>query len=60
MRLITLYLPEIYIRALDELVPKHYPNRSEIIRTAVRDLLIEELWSKQGYPTNTGNKLESE
>ena len=40
MRLITLYLPESYLRALDELVRQgYYPNRAEAIRVAVRDLL---------------------
>jgi len=43
MKLITLYLPEPYIRALDGLVErKYYPNRAEAIRIAVRDLLREE------------------
>jgi len=47
MRLITLYLPEPYIRALDRLVAeKKYPNRAEAIRIAVRDLLSIEAWGK--------------
>ncbi|MCW4014879.1 MAG: ribbon-helix-helix domain-containing protein [Candidatus Bathyarchaeota archaeon] len=45
MKLITLHLPEQYIRALDRLVDeKFYPNRAEAIRTAVRDLLSVEAW----------------
>ena len=45
MRLITLHLPEPYILALDRLVEeKMYPNRSEAIRVAVRDLLKVEAW----------------
>jgi len=45
MRVITLHLPELYIRALDQLVnEKYYPNRAEAIRTAVKDLLDEEIW----------------
>jgi len=45
MRLITLYLPELYIKALDRLVnEKKYPNRAEAIRVAVRDLLNVEAW----------------
>ena len=45
MRLITLHLPEPYIRALDRLVKeKYYPNRAEAIRAAVRDLLAVEAW----------------
>jgi len=40
MKLITLYLPESYIKALDQLVTEHfYPHRAEAIRTAIHDLL---------------------
>lgn len=43
MRLITVYLPEAYIKALDGLVgDKKYPNRAEAIRMAVRDMLHRE------------------
>lgn len=45
MKLITLYLPEKYIKSLDQLVAEHfYPNRAEAIRAAVRDLLNSELF----------------
>lgn len=48
MKLITLYLPEPYIRALDKLVnEKYYPNRAEAIRVAVRDLLSVEAWGRK-------------
>jgi len=48
MRLITLYLPEPYIRALDRLVKeKFYPNRAEAIRVAIRDLLVIEAWGRK-------------
>ncbi|GAG94814.1 MAG: type II toxin-antitoxin system ParD family antitoxin [Candidatus Lokiarchaeota archaeon] len=44
MKLITIHLPEKYIDKLEELVTRDlYPNRSEAIRMAVRDLLKEEL-----------------
>ncbi len=44
MKLITLYLPEPYIKMLDQLVnEKYYPNRAEAIRVAIRDLLNEEV-----------------
>ncbi|MCK5592729.1 ribbon-helix-helix protein, CopG family [Candidatus Bathyarchaeota archaeon] len=47
-RLITLHLPEPYIRALDQLVrEKFYPNRAEAIRVAVRDLLSVEAWGRK-------------
>jgi len=45
MKLITLYLPEPYIEALDRLVnKKFYPNRAEAIRSAIHDLLRDEFW----------------
>ena len=48
MKLITLYLPETYIKALDQLVgERFYPNRAEAIRIAVRDMLVEEAWNKK-------------
>ena len=47
MRLITLHLPEQYIESLEGLVKdKRYPNKSEAIRFAVRDLLKDELWNR--------------
>jgi len=44
MRLITLYPDDYYIKKLDKLVKeeKKYPNRSEAIRFAVRDLIQKE------------------
>jgi Arc/MetJ-type ribon-helix-helix transcriptional regulator len=48
MKLITLYLPEPYIEALDKLVSeKFYPNRAEAIRAAVRDLINNEVWRRR-------------
>ena len=48
MRLITLHLPEPYIKALDQLVKeKYYPNRAEAIRVAIRDLLTVEAWGRR-------------
>ena len=44
MKLITLYLPEPYIKMLDKLVnDKFYPNRAEAIRVAIRDLINDEI-----------------
>ena len=44
MKLVTLHLPEAYDDALEILIDKGvYPNRSEAIRIAVRDLLKSEL-----------------
>ena len=48
LRLITINLPESYLKDLDVLVEDNlYPNRAEIIRTAVRDLLAEEVWDRK-------------
>ena len=48
LKLITINLPEPYLKDLDELVGEDlYPNRAEVIRTAVRDLLAEEVWDKK-------------
>jgi antitoxin ParD1/3/4 len=48
MKLITLYLPETYIKLLDQLVTERfYPNRAEAIRVAIRDLINEEVWGRK-------------
>jgi len=48
LKLITIHLPETYIKDLDELVGyNYYPNRAEAIRVAVRDMLASELWEKK-------------
>jgi len=48
MKLITLYLPEPYIRALDSLVTaRFYPNRAEAIRVAIKDLISTEVWERR-------------
>ena len=47
LKLITLYVPETYLRALDQLVgERFYPNRAEAIRVAIRDLINDELWRR--------------
>ena len=44
MQLITVHVPEAYLSALDTLInEKIYPNRSEAIRVAIRDMLKTEL-----------------
>jgi len=48
MRPITIYLPESYIKDLDELIENDlYPNRGDVVRSAIRDLLIGELWENK-------------
>jgi len=43
MKLITVHIPEAYLEAIDQLVAEDiYPNRSEVIRIAIRDLLKNE------------------
>ena len=43
MKLITLYVPEPYLKALDSPVMQgKYPHRAEAIRLAIRDLLEKE------------------
>ena len=47
MRLLTVHVPEGFLEGLEELIKqKKYPNKSEIIRVAIRDLLRDELWAK--------------
>ena len=44
IKLVTCHIPEQYIKGMEELVnANYYPNRSEVIRVAVRDLLKTEL-----------------
>ncbi len=46
MKLITLRIPERYIVELDQLVAEgHYPSRAEAMRTAIRDLISDEVWT---------------
>ncbi|MHA1245389.1 MAG: ribbon-helix-helix domain-containing protein [Candidatus Heimdallarchaeota archaeon] len=48
MRLLTVHVPEGFLEGLEELIRiKKYPNKSEIIRVAIRDLLRDELWRNQ-------------
>jgi antitoxin ParD1/3/4 len=51
MKLITVHLPSDQVCGLDELVRSgRYPNRSEAIRFAIRDMLKDELWNLRGNP----------
>ncbi|MEM1873312.1 MAG: ribbon-helix-helix domain-containing protein [Acidilobaceae archaeon] len=46
MRLVTVKVPEVYVRGIDDLVRSgRYSNRSEAIRAAIRELLKRELWT---------------
>ncbi|WP_297497576.1 ribbon-helix-helix domain-containing protein [Thermococcus sp.] len=45
MRIVSVQLPQGLINAMDQLVKMGvYPNRSEIIREAIRELLKKELY----------------
>lgn len=53
MRVVTICLPESYVEGMDELIGQNkYPNRSEVIRIAIRDLLIDELWGDRKPTSN--------
>ena len=53
MRVVTICLPETYVEGVDELIGQNkYPNRSEVIRIAIRDLLVEELWGERKPTSN--------
>ncbi len=57
VKLITVYLPESYLKALDELVEeRYYPSRAEAIRVAIRDLLNKEFWGKEGEGRGRGTR----
>ncbi|WP_457742335.1 ribbon-helix-helix domain-containing protein [Thermococcus sp.] len=45
MKIVSVQLPQGLINAMDQLVKKGvYPNRSEVIREAIRELLKRELY----------------
>jgi antitoxin ParD1/3/4 len=48
MRVVTICMPESYVEGVDKLIKQGmYPNRSEVIRIAIRDLLVDELWGER-------------
>ncbi len=61
MRLIAVHLPDRYIDDLQRLVDENrYPNRSEVIRIAIRDLLKRELWERTMTLSDAMNGVEAE
>lgn len=51
MRLIAVHLPDRILNDIQQLVDSGlYPNRSEAIRIAIRDLLKRELWDQSMFP----------
>ncbi|MHA2379784.1 MAG: ribbon-helix-helix domain-containing protein [Candidatus Thorarchaeota archaeon] len=58
MRLIAVHLPERIISDIQRLVDRGlYPNRSEAIRIAIRDLLKRELWERTIQGTIPGGEV---
>ncbi|WP_297521396.1 ribbon-helix-helix domain-containing protein [Thermococcus sp.] len=54
MRIISVQLPQGLINAMDQLVRRGiYPNRSEIIREAIRELLKKELYQLETEERST-------
>lgn len=58
MRLVSVKMPEALLDGIDTLVKEgYYPNRSAVIRTALRDLLKMELGSALGKYEDKSRKL---
>jgi antitoxin ParD1/3/4 len=59
MRLIAVHLPDKIVDDIQRLVDKGlYPNRSETIRIAIRDMLKRELWERSRKFTEISEVLE--
>ncbi len=59
--MLTVFIPEKYIESLDLLVVEElFPNRSEAIRSAIRDLIHKELLLKEEIARRTEKKKENE
>ncbi|MHA1672018.1 MAG: ribbon-helix-helix domain-containing protein [Promethearchaeota archaeon] len=61
MRIITCNVPKSYLDAIDKLTTKKdrpgiYPSRSELIRVAVREWLINELETAEAFEQLTKSK----
>ena len=58
MRLIAVHLPDKLLDDIQQLVEKGlYPNRSEAIRIAIRDLLKQELWGRNATTTRVSEVI---
>jgi Arc/MetJ-type ribon-helix-helix transcriptional regulator len=62
MKLISVNIPESYLRVLEILVAQgNFPNRSEAIRVAIRDLIKTEYLIEESVNSNLSpNLMESE
>ncbi len=57
MKMLTVFIPEEYIESLDLLVIENFfPNRSEAIRIAIRDLIHNENLFKDNLEKRKNNR----
>jgi len=57
MRMLSVFIPESYIESLDILVADEiFPNRSEAIRSAIRDLIRNEILLKDAIAKRKNKK----
>ena len=48
MILVSVHIPEKYMEAMEDLVTaRYFPNRAEVIRTAIRDLIKSEFYKQR-------------
>ena len=60
MKLITLYLPEYYVKALDQLVEERfYPSRAEAIRASIKDLISSEIKFALARKAESNNEVNT-
>lgn len=60
MKIITVNLPESYLKAMDRMIGEKaiYPSRSELIRVAVREFLIKELEAVKSFSKLTNQVVK--
>ncbi len=60
LEILTVKMAEELLERIDRLVRDgYYPSRSELIRTAIRDLIIEELGSYGVYKKTQNVEIQS-
>ena len=58
MKMISVFIPESYLESLDVLImDNHFPNRSEAIRVAIRELVQKEFELKKILETHEKNEI---
>ena len=60
MRIITVNVPQSYLKAIDKLTGRSglYPSRSELIRVAVKEFLVNELDTAKDFKQSLQRKNE--